>query len=234
MSKSEIMPTSNAKISVIIPFYNGAKFLHEAITSVLNQKSQKLEIILVDDGSTDNSVEVVHKFNDFRIQLIQQANAGAAEARNNGVRHATGDFISFLDADDVWTTDKLSLQMAEITKNPSINMVFGQVKEFYDSSLPTQQTLHHLEKTYVGYSPIALLISKKDFLKVGEFQSKWKVAEFIDWYDRAKHLSFNEMVLPDIVAMRRIHAGNLDRLNRLDVKQYVAVLKEALDRKRNA
>jgi len=76
------------------------------------------------------------------------------------------------------------------------------------------------------------LISKKDFLKVGEFQGKWRVGEFIDWYDRAKNLGLKESVLPDIVAYRRIHKGNTDRLFRPDVKQYVAVLKEALDRRR--
>lgn len=228
------MQNSQAKISIIIPFYNGANFLHEAITSVLNQKNQNLEIILVDDGSTDSSLDVIREFNDPRIQVVQQANAGAAEARNNGVRHANGAFISFLDADDLWAADKLTLQIAAFMKNPSTHMVFGQVKEFYDSSIPSQQTHQRTEKIFVGYSPIALLISKKDFLAVGEFQSKWKVAEFIDWYDRAKHLGFKEVVLPNIVAMRRIHAGNLNRLQRPDAKQYVAVLKEALDRKRNA
>ena len=112
-------------------------------------------------------------------------------------------------------------------------MVYGQVNEFYDSSILGYDDLQKNVKTFVGYSPIALLISKKDFLSVGDFQSKWKVAEFIDWYDRAKHVGLMEIILPDLLAFRRIHSGNIDRLNRLDAKQYVAVLKEALDRKRS-
>ncbi|MEN9326568.1 MAG: hypothetical protein RI943_989 [Bacteroidota bacterium] len=228
------MQNSEVAVSVIIPFYNGAKFLKDSILSVINQKIDNLEIILVDDGSTDSSLEVINEINDSRIRIIQQANSGAAEARNNGVRNAYGKFIAFLDADDVWVEDKLSSQFFAFANNTDVNMVFGQVKEFYDISIQSSQRNLVPEKTFVGYSPIALLISKSDFLKVGEFQSKWKVAEFIDWYDRAKQLGYKEVVLPTIVAKRRIHEGNLDRLDRPDSKQYVAVLKEALDRRRNA
>jgi glycosyltransferase involved in cell wall biosynthesis len=226
------MHKGDVKISVIIPFYNGAAFLKEAIESVLSQEISNIEIIAIDDGSTDNSAEQIAKINDSRIKVIRQENAGAAAARNNGVQIASGDYISFLDADDAWAPNKLKLQIAEMEENADINMVFGQVKEFHDASVLSNAPIKPEEKTFVGYSPIALLISKEDFLKVGEFQGKYKVAEFIDWYDRAKHLGLKETVLPEIVAYRRIHSGNVDRLHRADVKQYVAVLKEALERRR--
>jgi glycosyltransferase involved in cell wall biosynthesis len=226
------MPKSSHKISVIIPFYNGAAFLKEAVESVLSQGIEDMEIVLVDDGSTDDSVEKIKQIKDDRIKVIRQENAGAATARNNGVKLATGKYIGFLDADDLWAPNKLKLQLAEIEKEGGVNMVYGQVKEFNDASVLSGISIKPEEKTFVGYSPIALLISKQDFLKVGEFQGKYKVAEFIDWYDRAKHLGLKESVLPDIVAYRRIHSGNVDRLRRPDVKQYVAVLKEALDRRR--
>jgi glycosyltransferase involved in cell wall biosynthesis len=191
-----------------------------------------MEIVLVDDGSTDDSVEKIKQIKDERIRIIRQENAGAATARNNGVKLAIGEYIAFLDADDVWAPNKLKLQLDEIEKK-EVHMVYGQVKEFNDASVLNGISIKPEEKTFVGYSPIALLISKQDFLKVGEFQGKYKVAEFIDWYDRAKQLRLKEKVLSEIVAYRRIHSGNVDRLRRADVKQYVAVLKEALDRRRN-
>lgn len=226
---------SNTKplISVIIPLYNDAPFIQEAITSVLSQGIEKIEVIVIDDGSTDNFEEKINDIHDPRVQLIKQVNSGAAEARNNGIRNARGEFIAFLDADDMWAANKLKSQLDVLTKQSKVHMVFGQVKEFYDSSINGHTDLQKDVKTFVGYSPITLLISKRDFLKVGDFQSKWKVAEFIDWYDRAKHKGLIEIVLPDILAFRRIHEGNLDRLHRPDAKQYVAVLKEALDRRRN-
>lgn len=222
----------NIKVSVIIPFYNRSSFLIEAIDSILIQELTDIEIIAVDDGSTDDSFEKISQINDPRIKIVRQDNAGAAVARNNGVHIAKGEYICFIDSDDLWAPDKLKLQMMEIEKDNSINMVFGQVKEFYDKSVLNDNTFTKAEKIFVGYYAGAMLISKKDFLKVGDFQAKWRVAEFIDWYDRAKNLGLKESVLPGIVAYRRIHKGNIDRLYRPDVKQYVAVLKEALDRRR--
>jgi len=224
--------TSSIKVSVIIPFYNASSFLTEAIESVLNQEIKDIEIIALDDGSTDDSVEKISQIKDLRLKIVRQENAGAAVARNNGVLIARGEYVCFLDADDIWAPDKLKLQLAEIEKNSAINMVFGQVKELYDKSVLNNNTLPKEEKIFVGYSSIAMLISKKDFLKVGDFEGKWRVAEFIDWYDRAKSLGLKESIIPEIVAYRRIHKGNTDRLFRPDVKQYVAVLKEALDRRR--
>lgn len=89
-------------ISVIIPLYNKEKSIAKAIESVLNQSFEDFELIIVDDGSTDRSVEIVKKFPDNRIKLVSQANAGVSAARNRGIHEAMGDYISFLDADDEW------------------------------------------------------------------------------------------------------------------------------------
>ncbi|MFM7023002.1 MAG: glycosyltransferase family 2 protein [Flavobacteriales bacterium] len=221
--------TAQVKVSVIIPFYKSELYLNAAVESVLCQSFQDFEIIAVDDGSSDQSLENLKKLPDPRIKIIRQENAGAAVARNTGVKEAKGEYIAFLDSDDLWAPGKLQLQLDALLEH-KVNMVFGQVKEFNDISTPGDKT--QSEKTFVGYSAITMLILKSDFLKVGWFNPQWKTAEFIDWYDRTKYLGFTEVVLPEILAFRRIHAGNTDRLMRTDVKQYVAVLKEALDRKR--
>jgi glycosyltransferase involved in cell wall biosynthesis len=227
------MPIIIPQISVIIPIYNNALYIQEAITSVLSQGIEKLEIIIIDDGSTDDFEEKIKGFNNPRIRLIKQINSGAAAARNNGIKNAKGEFLAFLDADDIWAPNKLKLQLEVLINREDINMVYGQVKEFYDSSILGYDDLQKNAKTFVGYTQSALLISKKDFHSVGDFQSKWKVAEFIDWYDRAKYVGLSEFLLPDMLMFRRIHSGNIDRLHRPDAKQYVAVLKEAIDRRRN-
>jgi glycosyltransferase involved in cell wall biosynthesis len=217
------MPFTTTQISVIIPIHNDALYIQAAITSVLSQGVENLEIIIIDDGSTDDFEEKIKCFNDPCIRLIKQNNSGAAIARNNGVKNARGEFLAFLDADDIWAPNKLKLQLEVLINHEDVNMVFGQVKEFYDSSILGFDDLQKNVKTFVGYSPIALLVSKSDFLRVGDFQSKWKVAEFIDWYDRAKYVGLTEIILPDVLAFRRIHSGNIDRLQRPDAKQYVAV-----------
>lgn len=105
--------------SVIIPLYNKAEFVSRTIDSVLSQSVKGFEVIVIDDGSTDNSGEVVSKYNDPRIRLIQQKNAGVSAARNTGIRNAKNEFIAFLDADDWWDCEYLSTMAKLILAYPN-------------------------------------------------------------------------------------------------------------------
>jgi glycosyltransferase involved in cell wall biosynthesis len=109
-------------ISVIIPTYNSAHYLGEAIKSVLAQTYKDLEIIVIDDGSTDNTKEIVKTYAD-RIIFLQQANSGPAKARNFGIQKSSGEFVAFLDADDVWYPEKLERQMEMFLKNPQYGLI---------------------------------------------------------------------------------------------------------------
>lgn len=106
-------------VSVIIPAYNSKRFISETLNSVVNQTYKNLEVIVVDDGSTDGVDEVIQKFSqaDRRVQYVRQANLGVSAARNHGFRHSTGNFIAFLDADDVWLPDNLRIKMAYFQKS---------------------------------------------------------------------------------------------------------------------
>lgn len=131
-------------LSVVIPAYNCENFLDEAISSVLNQSFQDLEIIVVNDGSTDNTTSVLDTFRD-RIRIINQSNKGKSEARNTGIEASSGDFVAFMDADDISHPDRFSSQVDFLGQNPDIGVVGSdvaivdnrqQVKGFYH--MPTR------------------------------------------------------------------------------------------------
>jgi glycosyltransferase involved in cell wall biosynthesis len=106
--------------SVVIPLYNKEKYIKETLQSVRNQSFQDFEIIVIDDGSTDNSCDIVKSKNDSRVRLIRQDNGGPSKARNRGIKEAKGKYISFLDADDAWLPDKLERQNELHLKNPEL------------------------------------------------------------------------------------------------------------------
>lgn len=111
-------------VSVIMPAYNAAPYIRESVASVLDQQHQNLELIIIDDGSTDGTADLI-KGIDPRITVLSQENSGPAAARNLGLSKARGEFIAFLDADDLWTPDKLTLQLSFFKENPEFGVVFG-------------------------------------------------------------------------------------------------------------
>ena len=111
-------------VSVVIPAYNRARRLPAAIDSVLRQGVADVEVIVVDDGSQDDTRAVVARYGD-RVRYIHQSNAGVGSARNTGLRHATGEFIAFLDSDDRWLDFKLSLQLALFAARPDVGLIFS-------------------------------------------------------------------------------------------------------------
>ena len=108
------------KISVIIPTFNRIGLLQRAIDSVLSQSLKPYEIIVVDDGSTDGTGDII-KQKYKSIKIIQQKNSGVSAARNNGIKHAKGDWIALLDSDDEWNKDKIGQQVNRLTDNPKYN-----------------------------------------------------------------------------------------------------------------
>ncbi|WP_019498979.1 glycosyltransferase family 2 protein [Pseudanabaena sp. PCC 6802] len=112
-------------ISVVIPAYNAQKTILETIHSVLNQTVSNFEIIVINDGSRDNTLSLLSTISDPRLKVFSYENGGLSVARNRGISNAIGEFISFLDADDLWTQDKLELQVAALQKNPDAGVVYS-------------------------------------------------------------------------------------------------------------
>jgi len=120
-------------VSVVLPVYNGARFLQQAVESVFEQTYAHIEILAIDDGSTDDSEKILHAFGN-RISVVRQANAGVAAARNRGVRAARGEFVAFLDQDDWWLPTKIAKQVSAFAADPNVDLVHTGVAHFRNAT----------------------------------------------------------------------------------------------------
>ena len=127
-------------ISIIMPAYNAAKYIEETINSVLAQSYSNWELIVIDDGSTDTTEQLVKSYctNESRIKYIYQQNSRQGKARNNGIAHSSGKYIAFLDSDDLWMPEKLLVQMQELVER-KVDLVFADSLVFTDATLPIQR-----------------------------------------------------------------------------------------------
>jgi glycosyltransferase involved in cell wall biosynthesis len=227
------MNAAGPLVSVVMPVYNGERYLVEAVESVLAQSYRPLELILVDDGSTDGSADLARRFG-TALRYQCQANAGQSAARNLGIQLARGPLLAFLDDDDYWSTDKLALQVAALASDPSLEAVFGHVRQFVSPDLDPEaagRVRYHAE-VMPGQVPGTMLIRREAFDRVGPFDPQWRVGEFVHWYARATEAGLRTVLLPDIVLHRRLHDDNAGIQNRAQSVQYVRILKAALDRRR--
>lgn len=114
------------KVSVIVPVYGVEKYIAATVQSVLDQTYKNFEILIIDDASPDKTIEICQKFTDTRIKIIHQANRGLAGARNTGIRHAQGEYLAFLDGDDLWLPQKLERQIAHLENSPAVGVSFSR------------------------------------------------------------------------------------------------------------
>lgn len=214
--------SSGVDVSVVIPVRNGEQFLTEAIESVLGQSRPPLEVIVVDDGSSDSTSDVAQAFGS-RVRYVPQPPLGVAAALNCGVGLVRGKLLAFLDADDVWGDNKLELQVAAFRDHPEIDAVFGHLANVGEAG--------DVRETFAGWSRGTMLIRMEAFARVGPFK-QWRLGEFIEWYARAVDLGLTLLMLPELVLMRRVHDANVGVQRRDERSEYARVLKAVLDRRR--
>jgi glycosyltransferase involved in cell wall biosynthesis len=225
--------SSSPLVTVIIGVYNCERYLPEAIESVLAQTHPAVELIVVDDGSTDRSGEVADAYGD-RVVCIRQENGGMAAARNRAIPEAHGSYLSFLDADDRFPPDKLRRQLAVFEAEPGLEVVYGHVTEFLSPDLDdaARALLRAPEQDVPWPTPNLMLVKRDSFLRVGPFSTDLKVGIGVDWHARANEAGLRSAVPPIVVLERRLHASNNGIRQRESKPQYLHVLKAALDRRR--
>jgi len=221
-------------VSVIIPVYNGATYLREALESVFAQTYRPFEVIVVDDGSADDSGVIAQSFHDVRY--IHQANQGVAAARNHGIENARGAFLAFLDQDDLWTPEKLKLQIAYLLDHPELGYTLTHQRFFMDpgATLPAWFRKELFASAHPGWILGTLVIRRTAFEKVGNFATGYVAANDSDWFFRAKAAGIPMEVVPELLLMKRIHGSN-ESGNAKDVlSELRKVVKSSLDRQRGS
>lgn len=220
-------------VSVMITVYNGERYLAEAIESVLTQTYPSVELIVLDDGSTDGSGGVARSFAPA-LRYERQANGGMGAARNSAVAFAQGRYLSFLDADDRFHPEKLAHQVAVLQADPSVDMVFGLMTEFVspDVDADAAALLRAPVERQPWRTPNLMLVRREAFDRVGSFSSTLRVGIGVDWYARAKEIGLRESVPPYVMLERRLHADNNGIRQRDSRAVYLSVLKSSLDRRR--
>ncbi len=184
------------KVSVVVPAYNVSHYIEDALRSLQHQSFKEFEVLIVDDGSTDNTAEIVKPYvkSDPRFQLWQKQNGGLSSARNHGIRHARGEYIALLDGDDVYHPDKLARHVATLNHHPEVGVVYSASQAIRDDGKPTpiylsgkpvhsEPLLALLCKNFIGHGSNAVF-RRSLINEVGEFDETLRSSEDIDFWLR--------------------------------------------------
>jgi len=208
-------------VSVVLPVRDGEAFLAEAIDSVLEQTGVRAEVIVVEDSSRDSSAAIAHGYGP-PVTCITTRPRGLGSARNVGVEAAGGEYLTFIDADDLWPSDRLAIQLEAREATSPADLLFGHELRFPPDGAGPRP----------AQNAGTLFCRRSTFEAVGPFPTEWRVGEFLDWLLRAKELGLSIAMLPDVVVYRRIHGGNLTIRARADYGDYAKILGRALARRR--
>lgn len=216
-------------VSVVIPVFNGERFLREAVESVLAQKYSPLEIIMVDDGSTDGTADVARSLSET-VRYLHQSNQGPAAARNRGIEHAQGSLIAFADADDLWPEDKLALQLPYLMRDPAAEIVMGRIQQVLLSETGAENFAEPAFSVNLG----SAIIRKSVFERVGLFDETMRYSEDVDWFMRAREGRAAIVTIDAVTLLYRQHDQNMTRGKSTSELNVLKALKRSLDRRRES
>ncbi len=201
-------------VSCIIAVFNGEAYLHDAIDSVLSQTYPLIEVIVVDDGSTDGTAEVIRRYG-VLVRTLHQGNCGVSIARNRGVAMATGRFLSFLDADDRLDPRKITMQVDAFRADAQLDFIDCHTAYFWSEDLSEearQRDFRHEQSFWRQTLPAHIsgwLFRRELWDRVGEFSASLRYSEDMDWFSRARDLPMRRLTLADVLTHRRLHARNV-------------------------
>jgi glycosyltransferase involved in cell wall biosynthesis len=222
-------------VSVIIPAYNAERYLDQALDSVMRQTCQDFECIVVDDGSTDSTPEILARRE--RVRVIRQPNQGAGAARNTGMHAARGEFLTFLDADNWWYPDRLKVQLDFHRQRPDLDFSHVQLEERIEDGVeppPWALTTRNQAESVYPLSPGGLMIRRAAMERLGGYNPDFRTGEVIEWLSRARGSGLREERLPHTLGALRIHDHNATYDQRRMRQSVLKALHESMRRKRDA
>ncbi len=221
-------------VSVIIPVFNGERFLREALDSVFAQDHRPVEVFVVDDGSTDASGDVARTFEE--VILIRQENLGAAAARNAALGRVTGSFTTFLDADDRMAPGRLSTQLEYLKTHPDVGGVLMSQELVLEPGMAVPYWVRPFGASddLVEGIMISVMVRSEASRLVGGFDPSYRICHDADWLFRMREAGVQLDVLPEVGVFRRIHQANLS--HQIDVVRFelARALRERMERLRVA
>ena len=223
----------NDEISVIIPLYNGRTYIGQAVESVLNQTFVPMEILIVNDGSSDNGAARIPDHP--RVRIIGQPNSGVAAARNRGVRESIGNMLAFLDQDDTWVPEKLEKQVAYLREHAELGYVLAHqlIRLAAGVSRPAWLKPDQVNQPSVGYLPGTLVVRRETFHQVGPFNETYKSGSDSEWFFRAKDMGVPMHILPDVLLHRTIHEKNQSHDTATANVELLRMVRQSLKNRRN-
>jgi glycosyltransferase involved in cell wall biosynthesis len=218
-------------VSVIIPVFNGQRFLREAVQTVLAQNYSPLEIVIVDDGSTDSTASVVKSLGE-PVRYLHQANQGPAAARNRGIEQAQGSLLAFADADDLWPADKLELQLPCLIEDVAVEIVMGRIQQVLLSETDGKTQAKEFAEPAFSVNLGSAIIRKSVFERVGLFDETMRYSEDVDWFMRAREVGAAIKTIDSVTLLYRQHEQNMTRGKSASELNVLMALKKSLDRRR--
>jgi glycosyltransferase involved in cell wall biosynthesis len=217
-------------ISVIISVYNAERYLSESLDSVLNQSMPAKEIIVINDGSTDQTINILKSYGK-KIKLIDRENKGVPYSVNEGLSEVKQPWIAFNDGDDIWSQNKLELQYNYLLEHKDLRILFGMMRQFISPELSEEDKA----SIYVPNSPEkalirpAMLAHQSVFEDYGLFNPTLKAGDFIEWFQKIKENDLKFDFIDEVIYCRRLHKNSLS--NEEGVKDdFLKILKAKLDR----
>jgi glycosyltransferase involved in cell wall biosynthesis len=219
-------------VTCIVPVFNGARYLRETLDSILAQTHRSIEVIVVDDGSTDESAALASTHPG--VTVLSQPNGGHASARNRGIESARGEFIAFDDADDLWEPEKIERQLDRFAARPELGVVFTHLQNFWSPEVPEEARVSGESMEPVpGYTSVTMLARREVFATVGPLDVSLKHGNDRDYFLRASDKGIVMEMMPHVMVRRRLHASNRSAEHAASSRsEYLRILKASLDRRR--
>lgn len=220
------------KVSVVIPAYNSERFIAETLESVFNQSYQDFEVIVVDDGSSDGTDKVISRY-EGRLTYIRKKNEGISVARNTGIAQARGEYVAFIDHDDIWLPEKLKEQMALLEGNKEIYLCFSDVYIIDEKGrrgknvfkiCPAHSGMVFKQLLKDNFIPVITAVIKKEvFKEIGLFNPQYRIAEDWDLFLRISK-QYPVVFVNRPLAKYRIHSGSFSRHRNLMFAEVISIM----------